>query len=242
MSYNPNVHGKGGRKRTVRRAIDPHAGKKHSDLVRGHGPRGVNVADLRSRQNTPHGWKILYFEGEEFVVYYEYFCARNGTGVIRNQEHARVVRVLAGMIFLTMDSQILTFQTGQAVVLPKGTKYELATSGDTDAELLICEGPNYSKTVEQITDPLSVVVPTSLPQEAPLRSDRVDSERAKRAAEQMRAERKAQRDRRQPVATKTITNELGETVPAPSGKRQPLAGQQVLGTNPRPVGAGGYSE
>lgn len=242
MSYNPNVHGKHGRQPARRRQINPHAGTKHSDIVRAMGPRGTNVEDIRNRQATPHGWRIPYFRGEEFEVYYEYLCARNGTGVIKSEEHDRCVRVLAGTMYLMRDGQIQTFYAGQAAVLPKGTEYELATSGDTDAELLICQGPQYEESVEHITQATETnPVMAQIPKEAPSRDTRVDPEKARQIAKKMQADRVAREKKRQPVPKKTVTNELGEEVPPPSGQA-PLAGQTVIGVNPKPVGAGGYNQ
>jgi mannose-6-phosphate isomerase-like protein (cupin superfamily) len=239
MSYNPNIHGKEGKRVARRRQADPKAGKRHSDIVRAMGPRGTNIEDIRNRQSTPHGWKIPYHQGEEFEMYYEYLCARNGTGVIRNDEHDRCIRILVGMLFVTRDSQITTLYAGQAVVMEKGSEYELATSGDTDAELLVCQGANYAATVEQVTQPTKTnPVMTQGPKEAPSRDSRVDPERAKQTALMMKADRER---RKQPVQKKTVVNELGQEVPAPSGKA-PLPGQSVIGINPKPVGAGGYGD
>jgi len=244
MSYNPAVHGKGGKKAAAkRRQTDPRAGKRHSDYTRGHGPRGMNLEDMRNRQSTPHGWRILYFEGDQFEVYYEYFCARNGTGVIKSEDHDRVVRVLAGSLFVTRDTEIIALQNGQAMAFAKGEEYELSTSVDTDAELLVCQGPKYLDSIENLTNPLSnavAVLPS--PNAAPPRTERVDPSKAKEQAEKMKAERIAQRDKRNPVPGKKVQNELGEDVPPPSHRRAPLPGQTVTGASPMPVGAGGYSK
>lgn len=240
MSYNPNIHGPQGRHVARRRPLDPHAGRKHSDIVRGMGPRGMNVEDVRNREVTPHGWRIPYFVGEEFEMYYEYLCASNGTGVIRSEEHDRCVRVLAGMIFITKDQEIHTLHTGQAAALEKGTEYELATSGDTDAELLVCQGPKYEDSLERISQPTANNTrQINIPKEAPPRDARVNAEQSKKIAKQMQAEREDRIRKRQPVPKKTVTNELGEEVPAPRGSA-PLPGQAVTGVNPKPVGAGGY--
>lgn len=235
MSYNPAIHGK--QKLARQKRIDPHAGKKHSDIMRSMGPRGTNIEDIRNRQATPHGWRILYFQGSEFEMYYEYLCARNGTGVIKNLEHDRCLRVLNGMLYVTSGGKIETLYAGQACALPKGTEYELATSGDTDVELLICQGPNYEETCEHITQATQTnPVMATVPKEAPSRDSRVSSEKAKKQAMLIKA---AREKRRQPIPKKTVTNELGEEVPAPAGKA-PLPGQTVTGVNPNPVGAGGY--
>jgi hypothetical protein len=141
------------------------------------------------------------------------------------------------MVFVTSDGKIETLYAGQARVLAKGEEYELATSGDADAELLVCQGPDYEATCEHITQATQTnPVMTHSPKEAPSRDSRVDPEKAKKQAKMIKA---ARDKRRQPVPKKTVTNEMGEEVPAPSGTA-PLAGQSVVGINPKPVGAGGY--
>jgi len=238
MSYNPTRHGQQSKHTARQRFVDPKAGKRHSDIARALGPRGANIEDIRNRQTTPHGWRIPYFEGDEFEMYYEYLCARNGTGVVKSVEHDRCIRILVGTVFYTSDGQINQLHTGQAAVFPKGTEYELSTSGDTDAELLICQGAKYEESLEHITQSMkNNPLMTQVPKEAPSRDSRVDPDKGKKQAQMIAA---ARTKRRQPVPKKTVINELGEEVPAPHGK-VPLPGQAVIGMNPKPVGAGGYS-
>ncbi len=151
MSHNPMRN----KALAKHRQTDPFAGKRHSDYTRGHGPRGMNLEDMRNRQTTPHGWRISYFEGEQFEVFYEYFCARNGTGRVKSDDHDRVIRVLAGSVYITLDGDILTLRTNGAISIPRGTEYELSTSAESDAELLICQGPGYIDSIEQVTEPLA---------------------------------------------------------------------------------------
>jgi mannose-6-phosphate isomerase-like protein (cupin superfamily) len=244
MSYNPNVHGKGNNKRkNKQRILHSKMGKRHSDIVKTAGPRGLSIADINSRKVTPYGWRIPYFEGDEFGMYYEFVCARNGTGIVKNDKHDKCVRVLEGALYITCDNEIRTLYAGQAISLPKGTEYELATSGDMDVELLVCQGPSYEDTLEQITAPLaSGPGLLNIPKEAPSREDRVDPEKSKRTAERIRADRKQRIESRKPVPKKTVTNELGQEVPPPSNQKAPLPGQQVTGANLKPVGAGGYGK
>jgi mannose-6-phosphate isomerase-like protein (cupin superfamily) len=207
------------------------------------GPRGVNIADMRNREATAHGWRIPYFMGDDFEVIYEYICARNGTGVIKNADKDKCVRVLAGSLYVTVDGEIKTILTGQAYALLRDTEYELSSSGDTDVEVLICQNAGYEDTVEYITQPTATnpVMANTSPQELPPRNV-VSKEKAKRIAEDMKRQRDARTEaKKSPVKRGTVENELGEQVPPPVDKRIPLSGQQVVGVNPMPVGAGGYS-
>lgn len=234
MSYNPaRVDPQVRQRQAQQRRMNPHAGVKHSTIVGRDGPRGINVADIRNRQSTERGWRVLTFKGEDFEMVYEYICARNSTGQIKNEEQDRCLRVLAGMVYITIDGQANEIQTGQGFAIPKGMVYELATTGTTDAEVLFCQGPDYEKNIEQVSKAVKTntvnVVPE--PKAAPVRTPRRKPQ-AQAAAEKIEAER-ARR-----AAKKRQAAEPG----TPKDERPPLATQQVVGVNPSPVGAGGYAD
>lgn len=228
MSFNPKVHAAGSQPyRKARRVFDPRAGVKHSAITGKHGPVGVSPVDAANRVNTPSGWRIPYFAGDTFEVYYELICARNATGFLKHSTKDRVIRVLAGQLFVTSDGKIDSVLTNQVCSFPHGSEYEYASSGDSDVEILVIQGKDYEVDVEHVTVTSAINSQPAYPAAATksvlprVATDRAAAE-ASRLSEE-RAVRERNRNSRTPVP-----------------KRPPLAGQQVVGVNPRPVGAGGF--
>lgn len=235
MSYNPaRVDPQVRQRQAQQRRMNPHAGVKHSTIVGRDGPRGINVADIRNRQTTERGWRVNTFKGEDFEMIYEYLCARNSTGQIKNEDQDRCLRVLAGMVFVTIDGHANEIHTGQGFAIPKGTTYELATSGTTDAEVLFCQGPDYEKNIEQVSEAIktNTVNVSPEPQAAPVVRTPRRKPQAQMAAERIEAQRAKRASKKQQAAMPGT----------PKDERPPLATQQVVGVNPKPVGAGGYAD
>jgi mannose-6-phosphate isomerase-like protein (cupin superfamily) len=245
MSYNPRVHTAGGPvSRKPRRIFDPRAGIKHSTLVNKRGPVGASAADAMNRVATPSGWRILYFEGDTFEVYYELLCARNASGILRHPTKDRVVRVLAGQLFITSNGNIESVLLNQVCSLPSNTEYELASSGDSDVELFIIQGRDYETDVERLTaasatNGRSSFIPSKIaPEVARVSADKAELEAARIRDERMVQERR--KHQRSPVPKK-----LNEALPGsatPPSQQPPLPGQQVVGVNLRPMGARGFGD
>lgn len=231
MSYNParaNGRPVAAATKARQRIPIPGSGIRHSQIAQREGPRGINVVDIRNREDTARGWRVLTFKGDEFEMVYEYICARNHTGLIKNEKQDRCFRVLAGMVFVTVGEETTQVQTGQGHALPKGMEYALSTSGTGDAEVLFCQGSDYDKNVTQISEPqkISATAVAPEPKAAPQREPR-SSQSAAQAAK-IEAERAArEKVRRTPVGKK---------------ERSPLPSQVVTGVSPRPVGAAGYGD
>ena len=225
MSFNP-ARAAGKDLRRKNRVRNPHAGIKQSTILAKQGSKMVLTSESQKRESTASGWKITEFKGKTFEVVFYYICARNSTGIIKNEKYDRSIRVLAGHVYLTTNEKVIQLQMNQTFVAKKGSEYHLATDGVGDVELLICQGPDYEKSIEQVTPPGSV----NTMQAAPLRGpagpmpERRSDSKAKQQAEILQAKREG-RVARTPVKGKT-----------------PLPGQVVEGTNPRPTGAGGYRE
>lgn len=231
MSYNP-ARASGRPVAAVAKARQripvPGSGVRHSQIAQREGPRGINVADIRNRQETQRGWRVLTFKGDEFEMVYEYICARNHTGLIKNEKQDRCFRVLAGAVFVTIGEVTDQIQTGQSFAVPKDTEYVLATAGSTDAEVLFCQGADYDKNVTQISDPQKTSAAAVSPEpKAPPQREARSTQSAVQAAK-IEAERTArEKVKRTPVGKK---------------ERAPLPSQVVTGVSPRPVGAAGYGE
>ena len=258
MSYNPNRQKNAAVKR--QRRLDPRAGTRYSDVVSRFGPRAATISDVRSKVNTPRGWRVEIHKGEFFEMIYEFICARNATGVIKNDDQDRAIRVLSGSIFVTVGSEVFELTTGSSYAFPKGTEYQLSTAGDFDSEVVFCQGPDYEEMIEQLTPPDAVNVSTSikLPDEIRSSLPKVDRDKAQMHAERIQADRKARDHRRKQALVDPSSEEsvaapaevatadegdapVKKTPPPPRG-HTPLSGQSVEGVNPRPIGAGGYHD
>jgi len=249
--YNPTRMNPNNLKRNSQRRYNPHAGRKHSDIIANQGPKSVFISDLAQRISTDRGWKIVHFEGEDFEVVYEYICSKNATGKIVNKEGDRCIRVLSGQIFLTVNADQISLRTGQAYPIPKGLEYELATLGTEDAEVLFCQKRDYEKEIEQLTESTAqnAKMIAVMPKDPTLPS-RISSDKAKLAASKIQEQRDAREkilrsamDRGQPMkAPANITGEENTQSSAPIKARPPLAGQNVSGFSPMPVGARGFGD
>jgi len=182
---------------------------------------------MSRRTPTENGWKITIFEGPDFEVLYYYLCAKNNTGKITNKDQDRVVRVLSGRLFVAVDGKTPE-EVGvhQSVVLPRGAVYELASSGTEDTELIICQGPDYFSKIEKLS-----LGHTNTIQQAVAPAPAAPSV-TRRPVSKAVAQATALSSAKEEVKVRRVAAQ----------KRAPLAGQQVTGINPKPVGAGGFAE
>jgi hypothetical protein len=227
MSYNPARVSQTGGAARKNRSYNPHAGRKHSQIVSPSGPSSVRFADYNNRKDTPFGWSISIFKGKNFEVEYQFMCARNASGKLCHPTKDRCIRVLGGRLFVLIGEETVTVDTHQAFTVEAGVEYMLATSGTGDVELLICQGADYEQDLTHVTQPEAVNVMSSM---APVRPEGEakpprEGSMAYQQAAQMAEQQAQKRAQRTPVKGKA-----------------PLPGQQVDGFNPRPVGAGGFSE
>lgn len=251
MSYNPDRHGPG-RQPVRRKPLAPPKGSgvRHSTIVSKQGLQAVTIDDVRNKVNTPRGWKVQQFKGPDFEVIYEFICARNSTGRIKNEEADRSIRVLAGRLFLTIDGEIIELRAGMSGSIARGKEYEMATAGDTDAEVVFCQGPDYEGNVEVLSESTAInavakaIFAEASPQTMP-RGFR--HSKAQAQAEVILAQRRARQARRRPKQGMQPGMTAGQMAAAqapvqrtPPPLRAPLPGQAVTGVNPQPVGAAGY--
>jgi hypothetical protein len=228
MSYNPARMAPGGLKRR-RQAPDPHAGTKHSDIVRARGV-GFTVGSTVNRELTPQGFSVPVFDGEGFSVRQEAMTALNHAGTVVNQVGDKVVRVNRGVLFVTLygsDGVPVTksIAEGGCVELPKGTKYALAT-GTLDAELLVVESPDYASTTEMISAPEAInqQAPMVVPATAQATPRRTGTKAHEQAA-QLVAQQQPARQGRRPAAR---ANRNDTSFDNPNSAN-------AIGVNPRPI-------
>lgn len=143
-----------GKLHTRRRVYDPHAGLKHSDIVRKAGV-GTSAPELAKREKTNHGYSANVFSGFKFVVRHEVVYAGNSIGFGVNNKGDRVFFVRLGVLFATVElpdgsRTVFPVTQGTCFRAPKGTKYGYATSGTSDLEMDVIETPNYSDSWEVI--------------------------------------------------------------------------------------------
>ncbi len=100
MSFNP-ARAAGKDLRRKNRVRNPHAGIKQSTILAKQGSKMVLTSESQKRESTASGWKITEFKGKTFEVVFYYICARNSTGIIKNEKYDRSIRVLAGHVYLT---------------------------------------------------------------------------------------------------------------------------------------------
>ena len=154
--YNPTRQQQKGRRRPQ---LNPHAGTKHSDIMRRQGA-GRGAPSVVNQSKTPHGFGNAVFECDGFTVRYETMFAGNNTGMLVNEDGDRTIRVLSGVVFLLTEEvdkegKATQHQTriaaGQHINAARGTRHAVATSGTTDVELLFIETPGYLETATALS-------------------------------------------------------------------------------------------
>ena len=223
--YNPYRHAKAQKQRM--RKQDPHAGTKHSDIIRKHGV-GVGAPIKQVLKRSTHGRFSPIFDCDSFSVRYELFMAGNNSGVGVNPDGDRTIRILRGSLFVTYEDKqgvVVSERIHQGAHLhvPANVKHSYATSGTSDVELLFIETPGYEDGWERLTDATLLCEDASMIMATPTaaRTGKRDSTKAKVQAVQSAA-RKARR-----VGTKVVSP---QDALAASG-----ASAVSVGVNPKPI-------
>ena len=228
MSYNPArmQEGFSTQRRSAQRYSPNGGGVKRSEFHEKIVHDGVHFEDLTKRERIDTGWRLQYFSNDEFEVVYEFICSKNAFGQVVNKTKDRVIRVLSGILNITLDGEYVQFSAGQVAVLKKGAIYELSTLGSMNVEIIKIQHKDYENTLELMTE--KVIGNTRLPVEPKrfevVTHDRPDSKAVVQA--QAMAEEKSTRLRGRMKAS----------------SRAPLPGQNMPGENLRPTGGAGYEE
>ena len=237
MSYNP-VRAKGLTNSRKRTTVDVHAGVKHSDIIRSHGV-GTMAPTTEVKHDTKHGFRNVVFSGPDYTQYYECIYASNNLGVGVNHKGDRSVRVVRGSIFIqslnsetnALENRIVT--SGNYVNFPRGFTYGVATSGTTDAELIVTETADYADNWESVgVETESANVRNTL-----RATSRTEVSTTRRSPE----ERIAAKERAQEV--QASVKQRGRGRPKKATKAESNANSSsIIGVNPRPSGPASFTE
>lgn len=238
MSFNP-VRAANFTRRAAPRVYDPKAGTKHSDIIRRQGV-GFTVPML-GRENTATGIAVTLTANDKFVVRSEVIGKGNNLGLVVNDTQDRLLLLRAGSVFVQVhadgDSKSHRLQVGSHINIPKGLAHLIASSGTEEAELLFVEEPGYAQNCKILTQPetqgLSAVLAGNVPVVSVDPVRRTDQTVVKAQALSSAKERA----RRQPGR---VVDAAGVAKPVGS-VRAPVDSAQVIGVNPRPLGAAAFS-
>jgi mannose-6-phosphate isomerase-like protein (cupin superfamily) len=253
MSYNP-VRAKNFYRNTSKRPRrqDPHAGIKHSDIMRRQGMG--QTLPTEGRQQTPHGFGATIFSGEDFNVRSEIIAAGNNLGFGVNEEADRVYQVIRGPLFVIIEGEqgtkdVLQVQDGGNFRAPRGLKHGVASSGTNDVELLVIESASYADTWQQIEDgvartseDLAAYTNNQAAQQAQINiadappARRRDQSKAKKQAVKEAAKRRRRQPKMAASPTPAQTAAAGQKVGRNASKNANSG--NVQGVNPMPMGPG----
>jgi hypothetical protein len=155
MSYNPvaaaNFYKSNKHKRP--RVQNPHAGVKHSDIMRRQG--GIGSALPQQRTVTASGYSSAIFKGTGFNFRHELLAAGNSSGLGVNAEKARVFHVVKGVLFFLVhdaegNKSYVQVQEGGNFVAQPGLIHGYATTGTQECAFLIAEDADYASTWEEL--------------------------------------------------------------------------------------------
>ena len=124
--------------------MNPHAGTKHSDIVR---RTGVGQALPADRKRTLTGYGAETFRGDDFTVRYELIAAGNAHPLGINTKRDRVVHVLEGQLFVqlaiptedSVEHKYVSVLAGGQYVAKAGTIHALGDSGTGDVSVMVVE-------------------------------------------------------------------------------------------------------
>jgi len=250
MSYNPtrakNFYKNPSRRRRL--APNPHAGTKHSDIVRRNG-MGATVP-LENRQQTASGFMASVFENDKFSVRQEVLAAGSSIGWGCNKKADRVIKVLTGVLYITVEEggekAMKTVQAGGYFRAPRKTQYGYATSGTADAEILVIESADYHKTWESLEDsiapsgqPQIFVQPAASSTNRPARRSKED--RTQAVSQALRTASKGRRRKPQRMAVQAAQSGAGDARIGKNTTTNTNSGN-VAGVNPMPGGAAAFRD
>jgi hypothetical protein len=238
MSFNPVRAASFYKNRKGTRHPDnPHAGTKHSDIVRRQG-LGVTIP-MADRTATATGLAAVLMANDKFVVRSEVIGSGNHLGLGMNKKQDRLLIIRVGSLFVQVNNeenpQESTFhrlQMGAHIKLPAGLVYKIAASGTEDSEVLFVEEPDYAAGFEYLERPET----RGLSAESVLTGNTpfVTSERRtdQSVAKAQAVETATRTARRRPA-------KLGAAVAAAVTNANSVS---VQGVNPRPMGAAALSD
>jgi len=147
MSFNPVRAANFGKRHRGNRTYDPHAGTKHSDIMRRQG-LGQTIP-MSDRTPTATGFAATLMANDKFVVRSEVIGAGNNLGLGSNETQDRLLMCQRGSLFVEIreDNEVSGFsrlQAGSHMSLVKGLVYRICASGTEDSEVLFIEEANYA--------------------------------------------------------------------------------------------------
>jgi hypothetical protein len=169
---------------------------------------------------------------------YELISAGSSTGKIKHETADRSIRVLEGCLYVLLVGEApIELTRHQSFSISRDTEYELCSNKTADVEVLFCQGSKYEEGVEviEVAQTTNMEPMTELPKESEM-LPRVDGSKAQETAKAIKRDRMARQKTKNPAPKKNP-----DGTPVGHG-RTPLAGQQVTGANPRPIGPNGYAE
>ncbi len=218
--YNPSRHGRTAKKQT--RNVG-RGGIKHSEIVKKYGTNSTVQSEIANKKRTKIGWEAEAFKNRSFEVYYEYICSSNGIGTVINNTQDRFMRVLSGTVFVEIKKELITLKTGQSITFPRKEEYSVSTSNETDAEVLFCQSPNYTKKMKLISEPELFTENT------------VDLATQANGKIKIPSRRKVSKAQEQALKIKSDRISRRKQVVEKASKPSLLSGQTVQGVNPRPI-------
>jgi len=254
MSYNPVRANNFYKRNRGNRVLNPHAGTKHSDIMRRQG-LGITVP-MADRTQTATGVASTLMETSGFVVRAEVIAAGNNCGLGVHKTKDRMLLCRTGSLFVRVavdegtqgSNEYHRLQAGAHVRLPRGTVYSIASSGTEDAEVLFVEDPDYMTGFIYLENPETVGMSdqSTLSAAAPdmiLQPRRTDQSIAKAQALQQAKETAVRMRRRPARASVTPGTQMASGATA-VGKNATVNANSgnVTGVNPMPAGPGAYQD
>ena len=201
----------------------PHAGTKHSDIMKRRGV-GLTAPAYSSQKRMPFGYISDVFSCDDFEVKHVIIYQGNSLGYGFHPSKDRTIRVLRGDCFVHYEGksghvETQRLQTDEHMHAKRNANYGIATSGTTPVELLFIQSVNYEEDWEtlQPAEFANKVPELSTPPTASIPSRRPKSE--SKALQQA-----AKKPRRAPAQR------------VPAQQQSNVNSGTFFGVNPRPMG------
>lgn len=142
--------------------MDPKTLKKHRTVVKAH---EANIVVTGKRQRTETGYVIEGYKGTSLETKYEVFLPGSAGPLFRHPKKDKVVRVLAGSGFVTLQQKDGTaldkrIYPGEEIVLKGGIAYRFCTTSNASLEIFSAQEGKYEARLE-VLEPATAKVDVS---------------------------------------------------------------------------------
>lgn len=130
--------------------VSPRNLKKHSDIMSQY---NSNLKIPGNRVTTETGYRVEGFKGKSFEVFYEVMLKGTATDFLYHEKKDRTLWFISGDGFVSVDDKengqiVRRIVPGDCVGLPRGTKYQISTTSNSQLEFFAAQSVKYEAALQ----------------------------------------------------------------------------------------------